>query len=138
MDGVVLTNEMIIPHPKGDILHVLKPNLTGFKSFGEAYISKVNQGEIKGWKMHKKMTLNLVVPLGRIEIAVSDNKSFFSVVLSTDNYKRLTIEPNLWVAFKGLSANNMLLNIASHAHDPNESIDESSDMFNFKWSDVDS
>jgi len=138
MDGVVLTNEMIIPHPKGDILHVIKPNLTGFKSFGEAYISKVNQGEIKGWKMHKKMTLNLVVPLGRVEIAVSDKKSFFSVVLSTDNYKRLTIEPNLWVAFKGLSPNNMLLNIASHAHDPNESIDESSDIFNFKWSDVDS
>ena len=111
MDGVILSSERIIHHPKGDILHAMKLGDNGFCGFGEAYFSKVVQGEVKGWKMHSKMTLNLLVPFGRIEIVVCDGSDFFSVVLSPENYHRLTIKPKLWVAFKGLAKINMLLNI---------------------------
>lgn len=136
MDGVILTSERVIQHPKGDILHAMKSGDAGFCGFGEAYFSKVVQGEIKGWKMHSKMTLNLLVPIGGIEIVVCDGSDFFSVVLSSENYQRLTIKPKLWVAFKGLTKNNMLLNLASHPHDPAECVTMVIDTFNFHWTDL--
>ena len=68
------------------------------------------------------MTLNLVVPIGEIRIVVCNEmtKAFYSVHISHDNYQRVTIKPGLWVAFKGISEYNMLLNIASIAHNPSE------------------
>jgi len=43
------------------------------------------------------------------------------VELSKNNYKRLTVPPGVWMAFKGISHGlNMLLNIASIPHDPGE------------------
>ena len=96
MDGVIISPESIIHHPNGEILHAMKSSSNGFCGFGEAYFSKVIQGQVKGWKMHNKMTLNLLVPIGRIEFAVYDGSDFFSTVLSPDNYHRLSIKPKLW------------------------------------------
>ena len=46
---------------------------------------------------------------------------FFEVSLSSSNYKRLTVPPKLWVAFKGEDAKtNLILNIANKVHDLNE------------------
>ncbi len=131
MDGVTLTPLKQITHPKGDIFHAMKASDDGFFGFGEAYFSTVNQGEVKGWKKHTEMTLNLVVVIGEIEFVVYDDNSFYSVKLSKNNYQRLTVEPGLWLAFKGVSAENMLLNLASIEHNTNES--ENVDMYGFDY-----
>ena len=96
MDGVVLTLLKQIHNPKGDIYHAMKKSDDGFDGFGEAYFSTIHQGDIKGWKKHTKMTLNLVVPVGEIELVIYDEntKEFFSVKISQDNYQRLTVKPN--------------------------------------------
>jgi dTDP-4-dehydrorhamnose 3,5-epimerase len=124
MDGVILRPLKQIYHPKGDIFHAMKKSDDGFDGFGEAYFSTINKGDIKGWKKHTQMTLNLVVPVGEIEFVVYDenSKEFFSVKLSPNNYQRLTIKPGLWMAFRGIGEYNMLLNLASIEHDPSESI----------------
>lgn len=142
MDGVVLTPLKRIPHPKGDIFHAMKKSDNGFNSFGEAYFSEIYCNEIKGWKKHKKMTLNLVVPVGEISFVIlddrefSDTKSqFFKVTLSPDNYQRLTVPPGVWVAFKGEGATkNLLLNLASIEHDPDEAETRPLDSFSYDWS----
>ena len=131
MDGVTLTPLKKITHPKGDIFHAMKASDDGFFGFGEAYFSTVNQGEVKGWKKHTEMTLNLVVVIGEIEFVVYDDNSFYSVKLSKNNYQRLTVEPGLWLAFRGVSAENMLLNLASIEHNTNES--ENVDMYGFDY-----
>jgi dTDP-4-dehydrorhamnose 3,5-epimerase len=131
MDGVTLTPLKQITHPKGDIFHAMKASDDGFFGFGEAYFSTVNQGEVKGWKKHTEMTLNLVVVTGEIEFVVYDDNSFYSVKLSKNNYQRLTVEPGLWLAFKGVSVENMLLNLASIEHNTNES--ENVDMYGFDY-----
>jgi dTDP-4-dehydrorhamnose 3,5-epimerase len=131
MDGVTLTPLKKITHPKGDIFHAMKASDDGFFGFGEAYFSTVNQGEVKGWKKHTEMTLNLVVVTGEIKFVVYDDNSFYSVKLSKNNYQRLTVEPGLWLAFKGVSAENMLLNLASIEHNTNES--ENVDMYGFDY-----
>lgn len=135
MDGVILTPLRRIPHPKGDILHAMKKSDRGFSQFGEAYFSLVNFAEIKGWKKHAEMTLNIVVPMGAIKFVIYDSsiKFFKTVELSETDYNRLTIKPGLWVAFKGLEKNNILLNIASMEHDPAESETKDLNEIGYEW-----
>lgn len=135
MDGVILTPLKQIHNPKGDVFHAMKKSDEGFDGFGEAYFSTVQKNDIKGWKKHTKMTLNLVVPLGEIEFIVYDDKKneFFSVKLSQNNYQRLTVKQNLWMAFRGVDENNMLLNLASIEHDPQEAINLELDKIKYDW-----
>ena len=132
-DKIILTPLKKIYNSKGDIFHGMKKSDKGFSGFGEAYFSTVNNNEIKGWKKHTKMTLNLVVVTGEIEFVVYDGDDFFNVKLSKNNYQRLTVGPNLWLAFRGLDNENMLLNLASIEHDPDESENVDLDIFNYSW-----
>jgi dTDP-4-dehydrorhamnose 3,5-epimerase len=133
MDGVTLTPLRKIEHSKGDIFHAMKATDKGFSGFGEAYFSTVNKSDVKGWKKHTEMILNLVVVTGEIEFVVCNGIDFFNVKLSKGNYQRLTVEPGLWVAFRGLSNENILLNLASIEHDPNESENVHLNAFDYDW-----
>jgi len=135
MGDVILTSLKEIKSEQGNILHAMKKSDVGFREFGEAYFSAVNQNVIKGWKKHLKMTLNLIVPVGKIQFVIYNeiSKEFCSHILSKSNYHRLTIGPNLWVAFKGIEKDNMLLNIASLEHDPSESISLELDDLKYDW-----
>ena len=123
-------------------MHGLKYSDKSFFGFGEAYFSTVNHGFTKGWKLHKKMTLNLVVPYGDIRFVIHDGikikgksyiKPIFDAVLGEHNYSRLTIPPGYWVAFQGIGSTiNILMNLASIEHDPNESVNKKLDFFNVK------
>ena len=134
MNGVILTPLKQITHSKGDIFHAMKASDKGFAGFGEAYFSTVNKSDIKGWKKHSEMTLNLVVVIGEIEFVVHNGIDFFGVKLSRSNYQRLTVGPGLWVAFRGLSNENMLLNLANIEHNLNESENVDLGAFDFDWS----
>ena len=138
MDGVILTPLKQIYHSKGDIFHAMKKSDVGFSGFGEAYFSTINKGDIKGWKKHTKMTLNLVVCQGEIKFVICDDvkDEFFGVYLSCKNYQRLTIKPGLWMAFQGISDNNMLLNLANIEHDSSEAVVKDIQDINFNWGDA--
>jgi len=131
MDGVTLTPEKIIENPRGNILNAMKVSSPGFHGFGEVYFSSIHKDCVKGWTKHLQMTLNFLVPVGKIEFSIYSENDFFSVTLSVNNYSRLTICPNIWVAFRGLSENNLLINIANQSHDPNEMIKKPIDFLNF-------
>ncbi len=135
MDKVIVTPLKQINHPKGDVFHGMKKSDSGFDGFGEAYFSTINNGDIKGWKKHTKMTLNLIVVSGEIEFVVYDEeaKEFFSIDLSHNNYNRLTIKPNAWVSFRGKGDYNMLLNLANLEHDPDEAINIELDKIDYEW-----
>jgi dTDP-4-dehydrorhamnose 3,5-epimerase len=136
LKNVNLTKLQIIPHDKGNILKGLDNSELDFESFGEAYFSKINSGEIKGWKFHKKMKLNLLVPIGNVRFVFYDFKNdvFREEVIGDDNYCRLTVPPKLWFAFQGLSkSSSLVLNIASITHNPEESISKPIETFAFNW-----
>jgi dTDP-4-dehydrorhamnose 3,5-epimerase len=123
--GVELNRLKKIDNPKGDIFHALKSTENSFVGFGEAYFSSIKEKEIKGWKKHTEMTMNIIVPVGSIVFYIFDDvlDKGISYKLGENNYKRLTIKPGYWVAFEGLGKDlNLLLNIASIGHDPLESL----------------
>jgi len=135
LDRIILTPLTQIYNPKGDIFHAMKKTSDGYEGFGEAYFSTINKGDIKNWRKHTKMTLNIIVPIGEIKFVAYDEqiKKFFSVKLSQNNFQRLTIKPGLWLAFKGLADFNMLLNIANIEHDTNETESKNLEEFKYEW-----
>ena len=132
IDGVIITPLNIIPHEKGDIFHAMRVDSPGYVGFGEAYFSTIKFGEIKAWKKHFKMTLNLIVPIGEVKFVLYDdrensktNKIFNEIILSKENYNRLTIPHEIWMGFKGLAkSDNIILNIANYVHDPEEQVNK--------------
>jgi len=123
-----------IKNKKGNIFHALKYTDKTFNGFEEAYFSEVNFRDIKGWKQHTEMILNLVVPVGKILFVILDpNKKFYGeYVLGENNYGRLTIPPGYWLAFIGLTnKRNLLLNVSNLLHDPNEQYNCSVEMVDF-------
>lgn len=125
----------------GSVLHFIKKTDEGFNEFAEVYFSTVNKGSIKAWKLHKKMTLNLVVPVGRVMFHFIDcrpNSTNYNkmetFVLSQNPYTRLTVPPMFWFGFKGLADGvNLLSNQADIVHDPEEVERKPIDAFNVNW-----
>ena len=146
--GRVSLNEICVTPLKrisvtgGDVLHAMKKSDEGFEGFGEAYFSTINKNEIKGWKKHLKMTMNIFVPVGEVTFVLFDDRensnsvnNFFSVTLSPSNYYRLTVPPGIWHAFKGHNHDlNLILDIADMEHQPDEIIRIDLDKISFNWS----
>ena len=113
---------------RGDVLHGIKRDDPGYAGFGEAYFSTIDQGAAKGWKRHRRMTLNLVVVAGAIEFTLWDDRAGGAPVVRTlllspdepDSYQRITVPPGVWLRFEGKGAANMLMNLADLPHDPDE------------------
>ena len=116
MDGIIITPLEKIYHPKGDILKALKQTDDGFDNFGE-------------------MTLNLVVIIGEIKFVIFNERSneFFSINISKSNYKRLTVKPGLFMAFKGINNHNMVLNIANIEHRTDETLNIDLNQIIYDW-----
>ena len=137
---ILITHLEVIDTPGGNVMHGMKVTSAGYTGFGEAYFSQVDQGAIKAWKRHKKMTLNLMVPVGKIKFVLFDdrevtNTQLQEVIISIDNYCRLTVPPKVWIGFQGLSkCGSVLLNIANIEHDPVEIDRLEIEKINYDWS----
>ena len=139
ISDVLITPLNIIDTPGGNIMHAMKEIDEGYSGYGEAYFSKVDAGYIKAWKRHKEMTLNIIVPIGKIRFVLFDDrvgqvKEFQEIILSNDNYSRLTVPPMIWMGFQGLhSDESILLNIANIKHNPEESETRNIEEIEFNW-----
>jgi len=142
LDGMSKTDLNIIKLESGSILHALKNTDLGFIEFGEVYFSTVVKDVVKAWKLHQKMTLNLVVPVGSVLFCFRDlreksktyNKTY-KIILSQEPYFRLTVPPGIWFGFKGLSNRlNLVCNVADIIHDPDEVLRKEINEIDIDWS----
>jgi dTDP-4-dehydrorhamnose 3,5-epimerase len=141
LDGMIKTNLNIIKLESGSVFHALKKTDPGFEDFGEVYFSTVLKDAIKAWKMHQRMTLNLVVPVGRVLFCFMDPRETsstmsktFKIILSQEPYSRLTVPPGIWFGFKGVSDGlNLICNVADIPHEPNEVIRKEIDKIDMDW-----
>jgi len=128
IEGVKITPLKQIVDERGKVMHMLRCDSEVFQKFGEIYFSCVYPGVVKGWHIHKRMTLNYAVPHGNIKFVLYDARSnsltkgeFQELFLSPDNYMLVTVPPMVWNGFKGLG-NEMAIvaNCATIPHDPEE------------------
>jgi len=138
-EGILLTPLPIIETIGGDVMHAMKMSDIGYAGFGEAYFSWVSEGVVKAWKKHKRMTMNLVVPVGQVRFVFRVQNSFgveeFHIEeIGTKRFARVTVPPGIWFGFKGLSkSQSLVLNIANIPHDPCEVERQDQSCSNYIW-----
>lgn len=136
LEDILVTPLKRIPVVGGDVLHALKCTDPGFLQFGEAYFSMVDDGVVKAWKLHRRMTLNLVAPVGEIRFIfyAEDGSERREETIGVSNYARLTVPPGIWFGFQGLMApSSLLLNIADIPHEPDEVERRPQGAFDYNW-----
>jgi dTDP-4-dehydrorhamnose 3,5-epimerase len=117
-----------IPDERGKIMHMLRADDSHFERFGEIYFSMVYPGVIKGWHLHRLMTLNYAVPVGTIKLVLFDERDgsptkgeIVELFPGEANYLLVRIPPGVWNGYKGVGhAPAIVANCATHPHDPDE------------------
>ena len=132
-----------IADERGKIMHMLRNDAKHFEKFGEVYFSIVHPGVIKGWHLHKKMTLNYAVVCGMIKLVLFDdrknsptNGEVMELFIGEDNYCLVKIPCGVWNGFKGIGLEAALVaNCATIPHDPDEIIrlDPFSKRIPYNW-----
>ena len=126
--GVTVRSLRRIADDRGMVMHMLRADDPWFEQFGEIYFSVVNPGKIKGWHLHRAMTLNYAVVAGRIELVCHDARegsstrgAVWKALLGEEAYSLVTIPPGIWNGFRGLGpAPAIVANCATLPHDPEE------------------
>jgi dTDP-4-dehydrorhamnose 3,5-epimerase len=144
IDGVKVTPLRRIPDERGAVFHMLREDSPVFERFGEVYCSLVYPGVVKGWHIHKRMTLNYAVPVGMVKLVCFDDRdgsptrgAVEELHVGELNYALVTIPPLVWNGFKGEGATPALVaNCATIAHDPDEidRLDPFSGEVPYDWS----
>jgi dTDP-4-dehydrorhamnose 3,5-epimerase len=128
IEGVLVKPLRQIIDERGKIMHMIRNDDPDFISFGEIYFSCIYPGIIKGWHIHKKMTLNYAVPYGTIKLVLYDDRvssktygELQEIFLGPDNYCLVQIPPLVWNGFKGVGTTpSIVANCSTIPHDPNE------------------
>jgi dTDP-4-dehydrorhamnose 3,5-epimerase len=128
IDGVLIHPLRQIPDERGKIMHMLRADDPHFEKFGEIYFSIVYPGVVKGWHIHKQMTLNYAALMGTIKLVLYDEREgsptrgeLMELFIGEGNYVLVKIPPMVWNGFKGVgTAPALIANCATLPHDPNE------------------
>lgn len=117
----------IIEVKNGDIYKVIDREHNLFRGFGELYFSSIKFNRIKGWKLHKKMNMLLVVPFGLVKFAfsINKNKPFKEILIGSNkkDYKIIYVPSNIWFAFKGYGKpHSIVCNLSDIIHSSSEVI----------------
>jgi dTDP-4-dehydrorhamnose 3,5-epimerase len=128
IDGVKIVPLKQIPDERGKVMHMLKRDDPHFIEFGEIYFSVVYPGIIKGWHLHKKMTINYAVPVGMIKLVLYDQREdsktkgeLMELFIGEDNYCLVQVPSGVINGFKGIGTKPAIVaNCATISHDPEE------------------
>ncbi|MFA5117994.1 MAG: dTDP-4-dehydrorhamnose 3,5-epimerase family protein [Candidatus Omnitrophota bacterium] len=130
IEGVIVEKLKTLKDERGRVMRMLRCDWPHFTRFGEIYFSVVNAGVVKAWKKHLKMTQNFAVPVGKITLAIYDDREkspsrgeCVELEIGEENYCLVQIPALLWYGFKGTAAiPSLIANCADIPHDPDEII----------------
>lgn len=124
-------------------MHMLRRGDPWFERFGEIYFSLIYPGVIKGWHLHKEMTLNYAVIKGMIKLVLYDDREdsptrskLQEIFTGEDSYCLITIPPKVWNGFKAIGVEPAIVaNCATEPHDPSEIVrlDPFSNRIPYDW-----
>jgi dTDP-4-dehydrorhamnose 3,5-epimerase len=128
IDGVEVVPLKQIADERGKIMHMLRSDDSHFEQFGEIYFSVIYPGVIKGWHIHKLMTLNYACVYGTIKLVLYDDREtsetrgeLQELFPGESNYVLVKIPPGVWNGFKGVGVEPAIVaNCSTIPHDPHE------------------
>jgi dTDP-4-dehydrorhamnose 3,5-epimerase len=128
ISGVVIQKLTTIPDERGAIYHMLRNDNPIFEKFGEIYFSKANPGIVKGWHLHKEMTLIYAPVVGMVKLVLFDARatsktkgSLMEIIIGEENRLLVKIPPGIWNGFKCVSIMPAIIaNCSTIPHDKDE------------------
>jgi len=124
IDGVKIISLKKIPDERGTIFHMLRSSDPHFTKFGEIYFSKIYKDSIKGWHIHKDITLHYCVVDGMVKLVLFDSREdsatygeIMELFIGDDNYSLVIIPPGIANGHKGLTESALLANAPDLPHD---------------------
>ena len=143
IEGVEIVSLKQIPDERGKVMHMLKATDKHFEKFREIYFSCVYPEVIKGWHLHKKMTINYAVISGMVKLVLFDQREksktkgkIMELFVGEDNYVLVKVPPGVVNGFKGIGTKTAIVaNCATIPHDPTEiiRIDPFDSNIPYKW-----
>lgn len=128
IDGVLVHPLRQITDERGKVMHMMRCDDPHFEQFGEIYFSVVYPNVIKGWHLHKEMTLNYAVVSGIIKLVLYDDRTnsptkgeLQELFIGESNYCLVRIPPGIWNGFKGIGVTPAIVaNCSTIPHYPDE------------------
>jgi dTDP-4-dehydrorhamnose 3,5-epimerase len=143
IEGVQVIPLRRIPDERGTIFHMLRADAPHFEKFGEIYFATAYPGVIKGWHLHKSMTLNYACIDGMIKLVLFDQRpdsktkgELQELFIGDENYALVKIPPGIWNGWKCVGTQRALLaNCPTEVHSPDEMLrmDPFSPEIPYKW-----
>lgn len=72
--GVVVKKLTKIPDERGFLMEILRDDDSFFERFGQAYITAVYPGVVKGWHYHEKQVDHFCVVRGMVKVVLYDRR----------------------------------------------------------------
>ncbi len=126
IEGVSIVPLRRIPDERGTIFHMLRSTDPHFLQFGEIYFSSIYPGVVKGWHLHREMTLNYAVIVGMVKLVIYDDRdgsptrgNLMEIFMGHHNHCLVQVPPDTWNGFKGIGTTEAIVaNCCTHPHDP--------------------
>lgn len=144
IEGVQVIPLRRIPDERGLVAHMLRADDPHFERFGEIYFSFVYPGVVKGWHLHREMTLFYAVPVGTIKLVLYDERLGSStkgrldeLFLGEDSYSLVRIPAGVWNGIKGVGIGTAVVANCStipHRSDEIERLDPHHNHIPYDWS----
>ena len=130
IEGLIVSPLKQIVDARGKVMHMLRCDSAMYHKFGEIYFSQINPGVVKAWKKHFKMTQNIAVPIGCVDIVLYDDRYMSKSCglvnkfeIGENEYNLIQIPPLVWYGFKAISdIPALVVNCTDLPHDPEEVI----------------
>ena len=145
INGVKVISLKKIPDERGSIYNMLRSSDSHFTKFGEIHFSKIYKGAIKGWHIHKKITLNYCVVQGMVKLVLYDARdnsstkgNIMELFIGDDNYVLVIIPFGVANGQKGITETSLLANVPDIPHDKLDAdemirIDPSDNDIPYNW-----
>ena len=130
IEGVVVTPLKKIVDERGMIMQMLKRTDKTFIEFGEIYFSCGYPNVIKGWHIHKEMTLNDCCLVGMVKLVIYDCRkgsstkgNLMELFIGEHNYCVVQIPPGVANGYKAFGDKMAIVaNCATEPHSKEEII----------------
>jgi dTDP-4-dehydrorhamnose 3,5-epimerase len=111
ISGVQLKKLRPIPDERGMVMELLRSDDALFEKFGQAYLSTVYPGVVKGWHYHKIQTDNFAIVRGMAKVVLYDDRDgsptrgeLAEFFIGDQNPVLLKIPPMVLHGVKGIGA----------------------------------
>jgi len=125
IEGVQVRKLRLIPDERGFLLEMMRNDWPEFVKFGQAYVTAVYPGVVKGWHYHKIQTDHFICIHGMAKVVLYDGREGSSThgevnefFMGPLNPILLKIPKGVWHGFKGISEEmTLIVNVPSELYD---------------------